>query len=238
MSVVQAREARVLVLDDDANCYEQIARQLPPQCGFVVGWRRSLFLADVADEELERTDVVITDSDKQDGATLAQAVSAVRSRFPALKFLLLGSSGDDGDQTLMILLESGARGYLDLNTSADKLAAAVRQLVSGGTWLPPHILGRYQDLISTIDFLPLSRALDDPLSALTSREQRVLLLIACGRSDKEIARTLGVDESTITACLNQLMHRTGACTRPILVALYLYYNLFRSEAGSAAETVH
>lgn len=221
--------ARVLVVDDDPSSFESIRNRLLPESDILVGWQATCRLEEVSDEEFEHTDVVITDSDKQESTSLAESVSTVRSRFPFLQFLIVGSSGDDGEQVLMILLQSGAKGYVDLNTSGDQLASAVRRLAAGGTWLPPHVLARYVDLMAVIESLPVYQTASDPWSKFTSREERVLLLMACGRTDKEIARTLALDESIVTACLHQLMHRTGAVNRPTLIALYLYHKLFRSE---------
>ncbi len=226
---MQGGHARVLVVDEDVRCFEQIRRTLQSEGDFVVGFQQTLRLDEVPDEEFAQADVVIADSDKQESTSLANSVATIRSRFPAVQFLLLGTSGDDGEQVLVILLESGAKGYLDMNTSADKLGAAVRRLVAGGTWLPPHVLARYLDFMATIEDLPGYKTADDPWSTFTSREQRVMLLMACGRSDKEIAQILGVNDSIVSACLHQLTHRTGAVNRPTLIALYLYHKLFRSE---------
>ena len=220
---------RVLVVDDDAGSFEQIRSQLQPEGEFVVGWHPASCLQDVADEEFEQTDVVITDSDKQESNSLAESVSTIRSRFPFVEFLIVGTSGDDGDQVMMLLLQSGAKGYLDLNTSADKMASAVRRLAAGATWLPPHVLTRYVDLMAIVESLPVYKMHPEPWSKFTSREERVMLLMACGRSDREIAQMLSLDQSIITSCLHQVMHRTGAPNRPTLIALYLYHKLFRSD---------
>jgi DNA-binding NarL/FixJ family response regulator len=217
----------VLLVDDDAQVYEQVKTRLQTEQDIVMGWRRTRWLEEVPDEEYERTDVVVTDSDKH-GPDLADEVSKVRSKFTHLQFLILGSAEDDS--VTMILLESGARGYLDLQTDPDHLPAAVRRLVAGGTWIPPHILARYLDLIQLVEFMPKTGMENDPWSQFTSREQRVLMLMACGRGNREIAVNIGVDETVITATLHQLMHRTGAVNRPSLIAYYLYHKLFRGEA--------
>ena len=226
---VPGTHTRVLVVDDDLDCFEQIRSQLQSEGDFVVGWRQTCCLRDVADEEYQQTDVVITGSDKQESTSLAESVSTIRSKFPFVEFLIVGTSGDDGEHVMMLLLQSGAKGYLDLNTSADKLASAVRRLASGGTWLPPHVVARYVDLMAIVESLPVYRTHPEPWSKFTSREERVMLLMACGRSDREIAQTLGLDHSIVASCLHQLMHRTGAPNRPTLIALYLYHKLFRSD---------
>ena len=221
-----ASMSRVLLVDDDARFFEEVKNHLQSERDIVIGWSQTRMLEEVPDDEYAHTDVVMTDSDKH-GPELADKVSKVRSRFGHLKFLILGSAEDD--TVTMILLESGARGYLDLHTSGDNLAAAIRRLASGGTWIPPHILGRYLDLIQMVEFLPKTGTEDDPWSQFTSREQRLLTLMACGRSNKELSVVMGVPETVVVSTLHQLMHRTGAVNRPSLIAYYLYHKLFRGE---------
>ncbi|HYM13868.1 MAG TPA: response regulator transcription factor [Bryobacterales bacterium] len=222
-----ASQARVLLVDDDAQFYEEVKSRLRSERDIIIGWSRTRLLEDVPDDEYEHADVVMTDSDKH-GPELADTISTVRSRFNHLQFLILGSAEDDS--VTMILLESGARGYLDLHTSGDSLAAAIRRLSSGGTWIPPHILARYMDLIQMVEFLPKTGTENDPWSQFTAREQRVLMLMACGRGNREIAAVISVDESIVASTIHQLMHRTGAVNRPSLIAYYLYHKLFRGES--------
>ena len=219
--------ARVLLVDDDARFYEEVKNRLQSEGDIVIGWSQKRALEDVPDNEYAAVDVVMADSDKH-GPELADTVSKVRSRFGHLQFLIVGSAEDDS--VTMILLESGARGYLDLQTSGDNLASAIRRLASGGTWIPPHILGRYLDLIQMVEFLPKTD--EDPWAQFTSREQRVLTLMTCGRSNKEVANTLCLPESVVASTIHQLTHRTGAVNRASLIAYYLYHKLFRGENPS------
>ena len=225
-----ASPARVLLVDDDARFFEELRNRLKAERDIVIGWSRTRVLQEVPDDEYAHADVVVTDSDKH-GPELADDVSKVKSRFGHLQFLIIGSAEDD--TVTMILLESGARGYLDMQTSGDSLASAIRRLASGGTWIPPHILGRYLDLIQMVEFLPKTGTENDPWSRFTSREQRILMLMTCGRSNREIANVIAVHESVVASTIQQLMHRTGAINRPSLIAYYLYHKLFRSEGVPA-----
>ena len=218
--------ARVLLVDEDAQFFEEVKNRLQSERDIVIGWSPKRALEEVSDDDYAHADVVVTDSDKH-GPELADDVSKVRSKFNHLKFLIIGSAEDDS--VTMILLESGARGYLDLQTSGDSLPAAIRRLAAGGTWIPPHILGRYLDLIQMVEFLPKTGTENDPWSTFTSREQRILMLMTCGRTNKETAAVIAVHESIVAATIQQLMHRTGAVNRPSLIAYYLYHKLFRSE---------
>lgn len=219
--------ARVLLVDDDAKFYEEVKSRLRTERDIVIGWSQTRELEEVPDDEYAHADIVMTDSDKY-GPDLADTVSRVKSRFNHLQFLILGSAEDDS--ITMILLESGARGYLDLQTSGENLPAAIRRLASGGTWVPPHILARYMDLIQMVEFLPKTGTENDPWAQFTAREQRMLTLMACGRTNKEIGKVVGVDEMVVSSTIHQLMHRTGAVNRPSLIAYYLYHKLFRGES--------
>ncbi len=221
-----ATGAKVLLVDDDARFYEEVKNRLRTERDIVIGWSNTRWLEDVPDTAYADVDVVMTDSDKH-GPELAEDVSKVKSRFSHLQFLIIGSAEDDS--VTMILLESGARGYIDLQTSGDNLGSAIRRLASGGTWIPPHILARYMDLIQMVEFLPKTGAENDPWSQFTAREQRILMLMACGRSNRDIGRVIAVDENVISSTIHQLMHRTGAVNRPSLIAYYLYHKLFRGE---------
>ncbi len=216
--------AKVLLVDDDAQFFEEVKNRLRTERDIVIGWSKTRILEEVPDDEYRHADVVMTDSDKH-GPELAEHVSQVKSRFNHLQFLIVGSAEDD--MVTMILLESGARGYLDLQTSGENLGSAIRRLASGGTWVPPHILARYMDLIQMVEFLPKTGAENDPWAQFTAREQRILMLMACGRTNKEIGRVVGVDEGVVSSSIHQLMHRTGAINRPSLIAYYLYHKLFR-----------
>ena len=226
-----ASHARVLLVDDDARFYQEVKDRLESERDIVIGWSQTRLLEDVPDEKYAHADVVLADSDKH-GPDLADEVSRVRSRFGHLQFLIVGSAEDD--TVTMILLESGARGYLDMQTSGEHLATAIRRLAAGGTWIPPHILGRYLDLIQMVEFLPKTGTENDPWARFTAREQRVLMMMACGKRDREVATVLGVHESVVASTIQQLMHRTGAVNRPSLIAYYLYHKLFRNADGLPA----
>ncbi len=234
VETVSASTARVLLVDDDAQFFEQVKSRLQTENDIVIGWSPKRWLEEVPDEQYEQVDVVVADSDKH-GANLADEVSKVKSRFAHLQFLILGSAEDD--TVTMILLESGARGYLDMETSSESLPAAIRRLASGGTWIPPHILARYLDLIQMVEFLPKTGMEKDPWSQFTAREQRVMMLMVCGRTNREIATVISVPENVIVSTIHQLMHRTGAVNRPSLIAFYLYHKLFRGEAPPAMDPV-
>ncbi len=81
------------------------------------------------------------------------------------------------------LLRLGVQGYLFKTVSGHDLLAAVRTVATGGLVLAPEVL----------------TAAADRAKSFTPREQQVLELLAVGQSNKAIARSLGLSESTIEA---------------------------------------
>jgi DNA-binding NarL/FixJ family response regulator len=122
--------------------------------------------------------------------------------------------------TFLTCVRAGVRGYLGGNVDAAALAEAVRTLSCGGRVIEPTILEdlfRYLSRVSTsVGSLanPLDRG--SPLGRLSRREREVLLLMAEGMGNKEIASMLGITAGTTKTHLRHIFRklkvsdRTGA----------------------------
>lgn len=95
-------------------------------------------------------------------------------------------------------LDAGAAGFLPKTLSPDTLLSAVKYIVSGRIYYPPQFL---------------SQTGDDPTVKLTPRERDVLNGICEGKSNKEIARDLGVQEVTIKLHVKTLCRKLDARNR-------------------------
>ena len=109
------------------------------------------------------------------------AIRAIRSGFPAARFVVLTTY--EGDEDIHRALEAGAKGYVIKGMPYQTLIDALLRVHSGGRFLPP----------------PVARALASrmPDSDLSSREQEVLRHLVGGMSNKEIAGLLGITEATV-----------------------------------------
>jgi DNA-binding NarL/FixJ family response regulator len=104
---------------------------------------------------------------------------ALRRGHPLLPVLLM--SGDTDESLAARALDEGAAGWLPKSADAAVLGEALRTVLAGGCWVPSHLRGRP----------PV------PPEQLTERQQEVLAELVRGRSNKEIARTLGMAEPTV-----------------------------------------
>jgi signal transduction histidine kinase/DNA-binding NarL/FixJ family response regulator len=104
------------------------------------------------------------------------------------------------DELVLQALRSGAQGYLLKDADAGELAAAVRTVGSGGTYLTPLVAGKVAATLTTQE-------------RLTRREREVLRLIGQGLADKEIAAELGTSAKTTQFHVANLLDKLGAQNR-------------------------
>lgn len=114
---------------------------------------------------------------------------------------VIALSSQTGEKWVMRALRGGVRGYVLKTETADNLALAIRTVHRGGTWFSKEVAA----LISALALEPTIGT--DPLERLSPRQRLVLQLIAEGQTNKDIARTLNLSESTVDSHRTQLMRR-------------------------------
>ena len=115
-------------------------------------------------------------------------------------------------------LRSGASGFLLKDAPRADLIAAVRVAAAGDALLAPSVTRR---LIEAFAMRPAFSASPAPsaLASLTPREQDILLLVARGQSNTEIARALVVSEATVKTHVTHLLAKLGLRDRVQAVIL-------------------
>jgi DNA-binding NarL/FixJ family response regulator len=118
-----------------------------------------------------------------------RAAIAIRARWPEVGILVLSQYVEERYATDLLAGETRAIGYLLKDRVADvnEFVAAVRRVGEGGTALDPEVVAQ---------LLARSRR-QDPLDRLTPREREVLALMAEGRTNPAIARTLVVSDKAV-----------------------------------------
>lgn len=188
---------RVLVVDDHAVVREGIRKVLSSdeQRGFEVvgeaadGQQAVEVVRDV------RPDVVILDLSMPRLSGL-QAAKMIRRQAPDVKVLVL--SIHDHDEYVAQSVKAGAHGYLRKDSSPAELRAAVRAVFDGGSVFKMEAA-----------MVPPTPALDEKLAALTTRERDVLVEIARGRTNKEIAAHFSISIRTVESHRETLMRKLG-----------------------------
>nr|WP_240982388.1 response regulator transcription factor [Streptomyces sp. S3(2020)] len=124
----------------------------------------------------------------------------------------------DLDEYVYGSLRAGARGFLLKDTGPDLLAQAVRSASDGEALIAPSVTVR---LLQTFADLPAGRPATQPVSPVTAREEQVLLAVARGLTNTEIADALHISLSTVKTHLASLMAKLGARNR-VEIAMWAY----------------
>ncbi|MEU9510035.1 response regulator transcription factor [Micromonospora sp. NPDC048170] len=225
-TTVPARPVRILLADDQPLL----------RTGFrmVLGTEDDLdIVAEAADGleavELSRRllpDVVLMDirMPRMDGVAATRAI--VDARLP-VRVLILTTF--DLDEYVVGALRAGASGFLAKDVPADDLVAAIRTVAAGDAVVAPRILRRLLDRFA--DALPDPAATPPRvLGALTEREREVLVHMARGLSNAEIARALSVSETTIKTHVGHVLTKLGLRDRVQAVVLAYESGLVRPRA--------
>jgi DNA-binding NarL/FixJ family response regulator len=116
----------------------------------------------------------------------------------------------DADELVYDALRSGASGYLLKDAPADQLTQAIRVLADGGALLAPEVTRRLiaQFTAAQPAALPTAR-----LDGLTDREREVLVLVARGLSNAEVAAELVVSEATVKTHISRLFDKLAVRDR-------------------------
>ena len=123
----------------------------------------------------------------------------------------------DLDEYVHAALKAGARGFLLKDAGPDMLVQAVRAAAAGDALIAPSITARLLEA-----FAGSARATPrDPVDPLTDREEEVLLTVARGRTNAEIADELHISLSTVKTHLGSLMSKLGARNR-VEIAMWAY----------------
>jgi len=141
----------------------------------------------------------------------AEATERVRRDCPDVKVLAL--TVHEERLYLTQLLRAGASGYVLKRAASSELVRAVRTVAAGGTYIDPSIAGTLVEgyLESNESAAPL------PNDSLSGREREVLMRIAKGFSNKEIAAELGLSVKTVETYKSRVAEKLGLRTRVDIV---------------------
>jgi DNA-binding NarL/FixJ family response regulator len=120
------------------------------------------------------------------------------------------------DEYVFEALQSGASGFLLKNAPPEQLLHAVRVVAAGDALLAPSVTRR---IIEQFARRPVRPEADARVESLTQREREVLVLLARGRSNAELAAELFVSEGTIKTHVSSLLSKLGLRDRVQAVVL-------------------
>ncbi len=169
----------------------------------------------------EAPDVVVVQSPPPGAPTsgFSQTIARASTLFPRAAILVLNGDAEHRQRDLAML--GGVAGFLSRDAHPDSMAAAILLASRGLSVLPRSALDqlRHAARRGAAALRASRRKVDQPGEAvpLTLRQQQVVQLLLEGLSNKEIARRLGITESTVKVHVRSIMSRAGVMSRTQLV---------------------
>ncbi len=184
----------VLLVDDHAIVREGLRALLEDTIASIVGEAAN------GDEAVAMTDrlqpnLVLMDL-KMPGLPAADAIRVIRARHPSTQILVLTSSAED--KQVQEMISAGALGYVLKDVAKAELVRAMTTVARGEPWLHAEA----QRMLVNRMRRPAEL---DPLELLTDRERSVLRLLAQGKSNRAIARSLQLTEGTIKGYVSNIL---------------------------------
>jgi DNA-binding NarL/FixJ family response regulator len=124
----------------------------------------------------------------------------------------------DLDEYVHGALKAGARGFLLKDAGPELLTQAVHAAANGEALIAPSVTVR---LLAAFADLPTSEPLRQPIEPLTAREEEVMVTVARGLTNAEIASELHISLSTVKTHLASLTNKLGARNR-VEIAMWAY----------------
>lgn len=143
----------------------------------------------------------------------AEAVRRIREIDPNAKVIVLTTY--DTDEDITRALKAGAKAYVLKDITADDLIACIHDVLAGKTYLAPSAAAKLAEGVARVQVTP--------------RELSTLRLMADGKSNKEIANSLGISERTVKTHLGHLFEKLGVTSRTEALKVATRRGLVRME---------
>ena len=163
-------------------------------------------------------DVVLLDN-HMPGVSGIDALPGFKAAAPAARVLMLTVSEDEFD--LAAALRGGARGYLLKTMDSDMLVSAILRTMAGDSVVSPEMTSKLVTAFQASQratAAPASTS-SDPIHSLSAREREILDHVARGASNKEVARALGIAETTVKIHVQHILRKLNLSSR-VQAAVY------------------
>jgi DNA-binding NarL/FixJ family response regulator len=197
---------RIMIVDDHDVVREGLLALLKRREGFDVVGQASTVAEAIAEAARTSPDVIVMDVRLPDGSGI-EACRTIREARPETKVLMLTSYADEDAVFAAIL--AGAAGYVLKQTRGRDLAAAIASVARGESLLDAAVTQKVLERVRSAG----KRKAEDPLNALTEQEQKILHLIAEGKTNKQIAGDIFLSDKTVKNYVSNILRKLNLTRR-------------------------
>jgi DNA-binding NarL/FixJ family response regulator len=191
---------RLLVVDDHEVVRQGLVALLDRRENFQVVAEAGTVAEAVEMAHRHRPDLVIMDVRLPDGSGI-EACREIRAELPATRVVMLTSYPDE--EAVFSAIIAGASGYLLKQVRARDLVSALEAVGRGESLLDPAVTEKVLERVRRIATTPYQ----DELAQLTQQEQRILLLVAEGKTNKEIAGEVFLSDKTVKNYVSSILSK-------------------------------
>ncbi len=191
---------RLLVVDDHEVVRQGLVALLDRREGFEVVAQAGTVAESIEQARAHQPDIVVMDVRLPDGSGI-EACREIRAELPATRVVMLTSYPDE--EAVLSAIIAGASGYLLKQIRARDLVAALETVGRGESLLDPGVTEKVLERIRRM----ASGADTDELSSLTAQERKILMLVAEGKTNKEIAADVFLSDKTVKNYVSSILSK-------------------------------
>jgi two-component system response regulator DevR len=197
---IEARPLRLLVVDDHEVVRQGLVALLERREHFQVVAEAGTVAEAVEMARKFEPDLVVMDVRLPDGSGI-EACREIRAEFPATRVVILTSYPDE--EAVLSAIIAGASGYLLKQIRSRDLVSALESVGRGESLLDPAVTEKVLDRVRRI----ATGTYTDEMAQLTQQEQKILLLVAEGKTNKEIAAEVFLSDKTVKNYVSSILSK-------------------------------
>ena len=209
---------RILVVDDHEVVRQGLVALLGRREEFQVVAEAGTVAEALAAQRRFLPDVVVMDVRLPDGSGI-EACREIRSDYPDTRIVMLTSYPDE--EAVLSAIIAGASGYLLKQVRGRDLVAALESVGRGDSLLDPAVTERVLERVRRV----AAGGERDELADLTSQERKILLLVAEGKTNKEIAADVFLSDKTVKNYVSSILAKLNLQRRAQAAAFVARHRL-------------
>ena len=203
------KKIQILVVDDHTLFRRGLISILEQDNQFSVVGEAGDSISAIRLAESLKPDVILLDNHLP-GATGIQSLPELFLAAPDVVILMLTVSENEED--LALALQSGALGYLLKTSEKDDLLNGIKRAFNGESVISPEMTSKLVSAFKS-NKVKSDKEVETQISNLSPRELEIVCLIAKGCSNKEIARTLNIAETTVKIHVQHVLRKLNLSSR-------------------------